>query len=93
MPKFGSFLTEQHNLEKTPPIKKIKSKNYQFVSDSLVVVLLVVVHPDLSQPDGVLLENVDACSPSIGRPLAEDVAYVGAGDDLQGTVAHPGLKK
>ena len=44
------------------------------------------------KPDRVLLEDVDAGSPSIGRPLAEDVAHVRAGDDLQGAVAHPGLE-
>jgi hypothetical protein len=44
------------------------------------------------KPDRVFLKDIDPGSPSIGRPLAEDVTHVRAGDDLQGAVAHPSLE-
>ena len=59
----------------------------------VVVVLLVVVQPDLGQPDGVPSQDVDARPPLVGRSLPEDVAHVGAGNDLKGPAAHPSLKR
>jgi hypothetical protein len=63
----------------------------KIMTDAVVVVLLEVVEPDLRQPDGVAAEDVDAGAPLVRRPLAEDVSDVGAGDNLQGAAAHPGL--
>ena len=65
---------------------------HQVVSDPLVVILLVVVHPDLGQPDGVPLEDVDTGPPAVRRPFPEDVAHVRARDDLQSAVTHPSLE-
>ncbi len=45
------------------------------------------------KPDRVFLKDIDPGSPSIGRPLAEDVTHVRAGDDLQCAVTHPSLEK
>lgn len=64
----------------------------QFVADSLIVVLGVLVHPDLGQTHRVTLQHVDAGAPLVGRPLAEDVADVRAGHDLQGAATHPRLQ-
>ena len=64
----------------------------QVVTDPVVVVLLVVVQPDLGQPDGVAPEDVHAAAPLVRRSLAKDVADVGAGDDLQRAAAHPRLE-
>ena len=64
----------------------------QLVPDPVVVIFLVVVQPNLGQPDGVPLENIDPRPPLVGRSLPEDVAHMGAGHDLQGAATHPGLE-
>src|SRR5437870_2201895 len=66
---------------------------YQFVIDEIVKVAFVVVQPDFGQSDVVVSKHV-----GLGRwlewtPSTEDVAYVGAGDHLQGSSAHPSLRK
>ena len=64
----------------------------QVVADALVVILFEVVQPDLSEPDGVPPEDVDAAPPLVWGPLPEDVADVAAGHDLQRAAAHPRLE-
>ena len=53
----------------------------------VVEVLLVGVHPHLGRAHRVLEE----VGPGVGRLLGEDVAYVGAGVDLQRAPALPPL--
>jgi len=67
-------------------------ESYQVVSYPIVVILLVLVQPDLGQADGVSPQHVDAGSPLVGRALAEDVADVRAGNDLESASAHPRLR-
>jgi hypothetical protein len=54
---------------------------------------LINLNKMFKKPDRVFLKDIDPGSPSIGRPLAEDVTHVRAGDDLQCAVTHPSLEK
>ena len=63
-----------------------------FLCLPIVVVVLVLVHPDLGKADAVLPEHVDAWPPLVGRPFAEDVTNVGTGNDLKRASAHPSLQ-
>ena len=65
----------------------------QVVPDPVVVIVLVLVQPDLGEPDAVPDHHVHVGPPLVRRPLTEDVAHVAAGDDLQGSAAHPGLER
>ena len=62
------------------------------VADPLVVIFGIFVEPDFRQPDIVALEHIDATSPLVGRPFAEDVAHVTARNNLQSSTAHPSLQ-
>ena len=64
----------------------------QLVPDPVVVILLVLVQPDLGEPDAVPDHYVHVAPPLIRRPLAEDVAHMAAGNYLHCTAAHPGLE-
>ena len=65
----------------------------EVVPDSIVVVVLVVVQPDLRKADGVAPQHVDSGPPLVGRSLSKDMADMGAGHDLEGAPAHPGLER
>ena len=52
----------------------------------------VIIHAPPQQhpvPDGVFLDDIDSCSPLVRRSLPENVSYVRARDNLQGSAAHP----
>lgn len=58
-----------------------------------VVDLLVLVHPDLGTADRILLDDVDARLPLVGRAVAEDVAHATTGHRHKGTATHPYAKR
>ena len=65
---------------------------YQLVIVSFVVVFLVIIEPHLGQSDAVLFHYVHARLPRVGTTLAEYVADMGTGHDLQRSSAHPYLQ-
>lgn len=65
--------------------------SHQVITKSLIVVLLIVIHPNFSKSDGVLLDDIGSCSPGIGAPMSEDVSHVRTQNLLQSSPAHPHL--
>ena len=47
-----------------------KSNIYQIVSDSIVVILLIFVEPDLRQADGIFSEHINAAAPFVRRSFS-----------------------
>ena len=59
-----------------------------------VVVLLVLVHPHLSQATVVACQDlIYSTRERVGLPLSEDVAHTTAGNDLQLSPTHPDLRQ
>lgn len=67
------------------------SATHQIITNPLVVVFLVVIHPDFGESDWVLLKNVNSRSPLVGRTTSEDVSDVGTWNNFQSSSTHPGL--
>ena len=58
-----------------------------------VVDVPVVVHPHLGAADRVLLDDVDARLPLVGRAVAEHVAHAAARHREQAAAAHPDAER
>lgn len=63
------------------------------MTDTLVIILRVLVQPDLGQSDIVALEDVDAAAPLVRRAFAENVTDVTARNDFQCAATHPRLER
>ena len=64
---------------------------YQIIVKSLVVVVLVVIHPHLRQANGVFLHDVHPSSPFVRRSLTENMSHMGARHNFKNSTTHPNL--
>jgi len=68
------------------------SATHEVIVESLIVVLSVTVHPNLSQAYRVFLHDVYPCAPLVRAALAKNMADVRTDDNFEDATTHPDLK-
>lgn len=71
----------------------IRFSKHQFVIETFVVDVFVVVEPDLGDANRVLAHDIDSGQPLVGRTFAEYVSDVAARHREQLAAAHPDSKR
>ena len=54
----------------------MQPETYKVIIESLIVIFAVLIHPNFSQSDRVLLDNVHACPPLVWATLSENVTHM-----------------
>lgn len=72
-------------------MKVNKSETCQIVSNPLVIILLIIIHPNFSQTNWIANKNVDTSFPFIWTSTSKYVTNMGTRDYLQDSTTHPSL--